>query len=502
MFKKIFPMIVVIIIPIIILTSLIFMIKRRVFIFKEDFLNQANTITENISNEFRNILKKDLILKINTIETFFKERESEIKEEDIKIFIKNQIFDSIILENILITDNEINIKYSFSEPHPDTIKWLKWALSSNLDLVKDDITKIFVNKEKIILYRKISDKMFFLVGDFNLFYNHVKNIYQFLNKGLTISANAIFINLDNETFNKNTNLLISLIPQLSSTNKMYQIEIEGSYLMYKNINIKLREEPVLNTILLVYCDPKEFPLNIIHKIILLIVGAFLILISIISAVRIKYEIDKSQIENYETEDFLSEKMLSIADEEDEPKEFKKPLDKEDEEEEETYEIPDDYFTKPREEKKPKDKELVTIIEEVEEQEESAKKYESLWKNINSLLENVQNYSIMLFLRDEIGNFVPHFSKNSVNVDIKNENWIFKYYIENGKSLFVPDNAYSVTPVKELFNNEPIENLKSLFISPIIENIDGNNLINGLIILLGENINESIIREINDLINLG
>jgi len=497
MFKRIFPIVIAIIIPIIILTSFIFMLKRRTFIFKEEFLKKSNEITKEISNDFKEAIKKDLLYKVNSVETFFREKENELKEEDIKIFIKNQVFDSVILDNIIIADNELNIKYSLGQTDNEIIKWLKWVLSSNTDFIKNDIIKIFLYKNKIILYKKTNEKMLFLLGDIDLFYKRIQTKYEFFKKGSLTLSNAVIININSQIFDNYNNIITPILPQLLSSQKSYQIELDGSYLPYSNILIKNNEEIILNIVLLVYCDPKDFPLTILHKFILLITGALLILISIISAIKIKYEIDKFRIENYETEDYLNEKMLSVAEEEEE--EFKKPINKE---EEELYEIPDEYFTKNKTEK-PKDKELINIIEEVEEQEETAKKYESLWKNINSILEKVSNYSMAIFLKDEIGVFSPHFSKNTnVPLEIKEENWIFKHYTSKGKSLFISNNAGTVTPVKEIFLNEIVENLKSFLIAPLIEKLEENRVISGVLILFGENIEESTIREINDLINLG
>jgi CRISPR/Cas system CMR-associated protein Cmr5 small subunit len=304
---------------------------------------------------------------------------------------------------------------------------------------------------------------------------------------------------------QNHEKLISDTLELIQKNKGFELKLEGNQIFQAPVMLKNDNRVLWEMNLFVGINPWNMPLNLWHKMILILTAAFVLIIFVMLMIKIKHESDLEQMREYEEEgqtDFLHEQFATFSESEMEEVEedyaLGAPLEGEDEEY--VKEVPESYYEKESERKK--DRELSSIIGEVRGHEEKFQKYSSLWKNINQVIEN-KSYRMALNLYDPKNeDFIPHFQKNipeSAPLTVEKDNWIMQQYVLMGKALMVTSSALSAPPLKEIFNSEEYFDVNSCFIAPLRK--DGE--VRGIFLLFApEVLEEDTVREINSLINMG
>lgn len=493
---------------VIIFVSSVVMIKKRSFVFKDNFIKEGKAVLLSIEEDFHKKMKSDIFKNFPVIEQ--KLLSDNIDESKVKIVLKNMLQLESLVDNFFVTDKDLNLKYydSKAKPSQKELDSLKWAVNNQPE--KQEIKVFYQSKEKrFVAYKIFRDYKIFAFFKPEYLSSMFKQKYPFLKNdadhlGMIISSKNFFIGIDHEVFSKYQNLFSKALKILEK-GKSFEMKIEGSYIFWKKLQLKASQKIAWDFNLFVMVDPYKYPLNIWHKLILIIIAAFVVLAFVFIVIQIKKESDKNQIMEFEqTDDFLNNhfRTISEADEDSFDDDY---LDDEDEYYDEN-EIPDEYFDKYADETSTSGgryQELSSLIGEVRNHEEDIQRYNSLWENVSNILGNSNEYKMMIsFLDEEENEFIPHFKKNfdeATPLVIESDSWLISEYLLKTKALYIMQDGFSVTPIKEMFPVEYHSDINSLFLAPL-QNEKG---FRGIFILFSSReIKEDKIREINSLVNLG
>lgn len=499
--KKWFPYFIGLLIPIMIFISFTWMVKKRILIFKDEFVKQGIETLEKTQTQFIDLLKQDVFHRFNEIEL----KLVSLKEEDddtesqrkVGSFLKDQISDARIIDNIFITDENLNFKYFYAPLPEDRARDFKWAVQ-NQDA--KGWTKFFVLKGSYIAYKDFQDMKIFISINPQFFYQKLKEEYPFLKEDLQVTQKNLFLNFSSSQYTNNKVVLLQAENVLESEKK-YTIEIEGDYYIFcKKTILTQDQERVWDFNFFFRIKPSEVPLNLWHKIILMITAVLIVLMFIVLLIKMKNEADNNEILLYEKDlsgqefwnkSFISEEEKSSMDNE-------QALDTALEESEDFTQIPDEYFNQSKDAPAT---ELSHIIDEVKGHEDEINKYNTLWKKILQI--TPENSKLALsFLDSDLGAFTPQFktgfsSEDSVELNL--HQWLIKEYLLNGKSLLINSDAMAATPLKEIFSAEDYADIDSVFVVPF-QKSNTPDAYDGIFIMACEtNIAFDVVQEIKSLI---
>jgi len=499
--KKWLPYIIGLLIPAMIFISFAWMIKKRTFIFRDEFTQQAVLMMDQFEKEFQSQVQKDVIAKFKKIETKILEN----KEEELNVFLKNQVADSVILENIFITDQTLALKHSYAPYPANKLEELAWVVKNQAEGTG---YKFFFLANSYLIYKDFKDKKIFLSMNPQFFYKFLKDKYLFLKENLMLTQKNWFLNFTENSY-KNYLSFKELTKETelkTESGKKTVLEIKGDYIFGKKVVLKEEETPIWDFNFFAYIEPAHFPMSLWHRILLVVIAVIVIVMFLMLLFKVKNDAVLRQMNEYGSgnEDFLERNAMTTYENEMEAHaEDINELAEEEEGDEEYIEIPDEYFKKDNETVKKPNEDLTSLISEVKEHEDEVQKYNSLWKNIIGLVNAEPNRMILGLFNEETDELVPHFQKNifpEFQINVEQKNWVIENFMLKGKALLVTQNAMLAKPIKDMFGAEYYTEVNSIFLAPVF---DEEKNVKGIFLLFSsEQLEENKIREINSLIRMG
>lgn len=498
--KKWVPYIIGLLIPVMIFISFAWMIKQRTFVFKDGFVKQGNLMVENIESDFQSLLNRDAIKKINAIEA--KLQENKEAEGAINLLLKNLTVDSLVLDNLFVTDSDLNLKYFNDKNTLNKINEIRKAVKSEPS--KDGFNAVYCAKGYYV-YKSIPNAKIFASINTGFFQKIIREKYPFIQADLIVSQRQWYFNFSDaalKTYRAHKDLA-EQIELEADKGKRGILKLKGDYVFGKKAYMKENNRELFSVNFFVYVNPAHYPMSLWHRI-LLVVNAILILAMFLMFLfKLKNESMMKQMDEYSdvNEDFLEKNPMTVYEAQNEsPVEA---VGDNVETEEEYLEIPDEYFNKNEAPAKKPNQELTDIISEVKDHEEEVSKYTSLWKNILGLVHNPDLKMMLGLIGEEDDQVIVHFQKNleaesPLNISI--DNWVIENYTLSGKSLWITEDALKASPVKQIFPFEYQLDANSVFIAPV-KSEEGE--IRGIFLLFSaDKLEKSMILEMNSLIRMG
>ncbi len=510
------PYLIALLIPVMTFISFAFMIKYRKLIFKESFIKNSSSVFIDIKKQFENYYKKNVRKEF----TIFESRlEGEINDEAMKKVLSSyntQLNSSkTITEGVLVSNLNFEILYrsnlTLSNKEFDEMKW-----QLNNQKIEQPIK--FMNlKERYIAYKKFKEHYIFFIINPKFFYALMRENYPYLNEqSLIVKGKNIYMNIEQNYYNKNKDKFIKLNTMVEKYGSLINIpdlnenyaKLKGDYLFIEKVSLKEGGENIRDFIFYLRVDPTKFPMNLWHKMILVINGGFVIIMFIILLFRIKSEMDLEKIKDYGDhgdvdwdENYVTPDIEEINVEDTMDLEIPDVLETTAENDvEEHLEVPEQYYESAGE-KETKDNELSGLINEVTDHEEEMQRYNSLWKNISSMI-NDNELRIMINIYDsENDEYLPHFKKNVYDespITIKNDHWLVKEYVDQNNALLVPTEVNIIPKIEEIFQIDYYPDVSSFFVAPVKKSGDYQAII---IVAADKPLDENLINDINNLIRM-
>ncbi len=162
------------------------------------------------------MLKQDIFHRFTEIESklvSLKEEDAIEGQKEVGAFLKEQIADARIIDNIFITDENLNFKYFYAPLPEDRARDFKWAVQNQ---EAKGWTKFFVLKGSYIAYKDFQDMKIFISINPQFFYQKLKEEYAFLKEDLQVTQKNLFLNFSSSQYINNKVILLQAESVLES----------------------------------------------------------------------------------------------------------------------------------------------------------------------------------------------------------------------------------------------------------------------------------------------
>lgn len=470
--KKWLPYLIGLLIPVMIFVSFIWMVKKRTLVFKDEFIRQGIHTLETTHRDFVDALKQDVFHRFAEIEAKLTSTEN---PDEMKIFLKNQIVNSSVADNIFITDGELNFKHFYIPLPEDKTRDFRWAVGNQ---ESKSWVKFFALGSHYVAYKDFQDMKIFITINPGFFYQKLKEKHSFIKEEFQATQKNLFLNFSPEQYIK-SKVLLAQAENVLEAGKKVTIEIEGDYIFCQKVILTQDQERAWDFNFFLRIVPSQYPLNLWHKAILMITAALIVLMFVMLLIKMKNDSDASEIlsyeGNYQGQEFWDRQFITEDEKQqmDEDQALDTPLGEESEsesesEDEEYMQIPEEYFNQNKE---APSTELSSLIGEVKGHEEEISRYNALWKKLHETAPGNPKMALS-FLDSDSGQFVPHFKTGFSDenpVDLDESQWLMTEYLLKGKSLLINGDAMAATPLKAIFSPEDYTEMDSVLLIPFLKN---------------------------------
>lgn len=305
--KKYLPYIAAILVPVMTFVIFFAMARNRSFIFQGSFSSEVKAELNGVSSELSDKISKQiysamvLLSNKTEIKAAFFASNNEASSDVIRRVsntINAYVLGSKFVSSIVVANNDREIIVSSGRTETGQRQVDEELWNKLKDTSVDELRHVFYNNKYVFSMPINNDGKLLLYVDVKRFNSVIPETKKWLSKRLMFSKNALFFACDSQGLK--AELVAKIKKRSRNYNNPVEYKISGYMIWGKRQVLKLRDgrNVKTNIIAFVIGNPKDFPLNLLQKLLLIINGSLVVALLILMMLKLKNEKEKQRIREY------------------------------------------------------------------------------------------------------------------------------------------------------------------------------------------------------------